>query len=545
MNPKSSVASSFVVALVLATAASAQVSSPAPGHRLYSPRPGGATNLVDKTGTIVHTWDNAYTVGIAVYMKGDGKLMRAILTNSTSPLAALRGGGGGVQELAFDGTVLWDFRYDTGTELSHHDIEPLPNGNVLMIAWETKTTAEAIAAGRNPALITGDSYPDHVIEVQPTGPTTGTIVWKWHVWDHLIQDFDSTKANFGVVADHPELIDVNFPPALAGGELHHFNSIHYDPVHDWVIVSARTQNEIWIIDHSTTTAQAAGHTGGNHGKGGDFLYRWGNPQAYDRGTSADQQLFGQHSARFIPTGYPGEGNVTVFNNNPPTGSQVDELVLPLDPNGNFILAPGGAYGPAAPVWTYSAPGFQSQLMSSAERLPNGNTLICSSLQGRIFEIDTVGTILWEHNVPPGIQAATFHATYAPRTLWVSHDSISAGAGGRVDFDLVAGASFAGDALLLLGSHSGTSPGFNVQGRNVPLNLDGYLRYLLSVPVGPYHSGNYGRLDALGRTTSSFVIPPGVAAGFAGAKLDHAYVMFKGLTLKMTDVSNAESLQIVP
>lgn len=520
-------------------------SEPAPGHRLFSPRPGKDTHLVDRNGAFVHTWTSNYVVGVSVYMKANGNLLRSIFVDSTSPIAVLNGDGGGVEELSFDGTQLWEYRYDTDTVLSHHDVQPLPNGNVLLMAWETRTASEAIAAGRDPALITGDSFPDHIVEVMPTGPTSGSIVWEWHVWDHLIQDFDPTQANYGVPADHPELIDVNFPPTVAGGELHHFNGMDYDPVHDWIIISARTQDELWIIDHSTTTAEAAGHTGGNHGKGGDLLYRWGNPQAYGRGTAADQALFGQHDPRFIPAGRPGAGHVTVFNNQAPGGSQVNELVLPLDVNGDFVLAPGARYGPAKPVWTYRAPEFDSGLMSSAERLPNGNMLICSSLQGRIFEIDELGSVLFEVAVPPQIPAATFQAHYAPRTMWASSSSLPAATGGRIEFDVVAGTEFAGDSYLLLGSSSGSSPGFDLQGFHVPLNFDVYLRYMLRVPPSTYHGNHYGRLDALGRVSSSLMLPASVTSGFAGATFDHGFILFHSLQQRMTGATNGESMQIVP
>ena len=86
----------------------------------------------------------------------------------------------------------------------------MPNGNVLVIAWDKKTAAEAVAAGRQPSSVQGQMLPDCILEVHPTGKTTGDIVWEWHAWDHLIQDLDKTKANYGDVSEHPELIDINF-----------------------------------------------------------------------------------------------------------------------------------------------------------------------------------------------------------------------------------------------------------------------------------------------------------------------------------------------
>jgi len=146
--------------------------------------------------------------------------------------------------------------------MSHHDVKTLPNGNVLLIAWEIKTLYEAIVAGRNPNYVSDQGlWPDHVIEVEPTGPTSGDIVWEWHVWDHLIQDFDPTKENYGVVGDHPELVDINYG-ASQKLDIMHTNSIDYNEDFDQIMVSVCFYNEIWVIDHSTTTEEAAGHTGG-------------------------------------------------------------------------------------------------------------------------------------------------------------------------------------------------------------------------------------------------------------------------------------------
>ena len=81
-----------------------------------------------------------------------------------------------------------------------------------------------------------------------------------------------------------------------------------------ILVSLNVPSEIVIVDHGTTAVEVRQDKGGKRGKGGQILWRWGNPQTYRRGDRMDQQLFCQHSPHFIPEGCPGAGNVLVFNN---------------------------------------------------------------------------------------------------------------------------------------------------------------------------------------------------------------------------------------
>jgi hypothetical protein len=371
------------------------------GQILYSPTFTTTTYLRYADGSLNHSWASSFFPGVAVWWLSDGTILRTIRVG-IGPLAG--GAGGGVQKVEWDGTIVWDFRYNTNGLLTHHDVKSLPNGNVLLIAWETKTPTEAIAAGRNPSYGSNvDLMPDHIIEVQPTGPTSGTIVWEWHVWDHLIQDYDASKANYGVVGDHPELVDINYG-TTTGGDWMHTNSIDYNEKFNQIMISVHNFNEIWVIDHSTTTAEAAGHTGGNSGKGGDLLYRWGNPQAYRAGTINDRKLFSQHDASWIDEGYPGQGDILVFNNgaNRPGShySTVDEITPPVDENGEYYLQPGSAYGPTAQTWIYTASpptSFYANHLSGAWRLPSGNTLITNGETGSIFEVTPERATVWQYN----------------------------------------------------------------------------------------------------------------------------------------------------
>ena len=398
------------------------------GFVLIAPLRSTETYLLNAGKQVVHGWKSDHPPTGTAYLMENGDLLRGA---RDPEFKHFRGGGIGlmVERYNWDGELLWSFRYADEDRCFHHDIEPLPNGNLLMIAWERKSKDEAIAQGRDPELLKDDLWPDHVIEIQPDGPTGGNIVWQWHMWDHLVQDFDREKPNFGVIYEHPELIDLNnvgsTPPATpeelrklravgytGGGDddsdddrrgksdWMHTNSIHYNPVLDQIALSAKNFSEIWIIDHSTTTAEAASHRGGKSGKGGDLLYRWGNPWAYKSGTIEDKKLFDQHDVRWIPSRVPGAGHITAFNNGQGRKySSIIEIETPLDENGEYFLDDQGRFGPYELSWEYAAENqkdFYSHFISGAARLPNGNTFICEGATGRYFEVNSEGKILWEH-----------------------------------------------------------------------------------------------------------------------------------------------------
>jgi hypothetical protein len=382
------------------------------GYVLFAPNTSTATYLIDKDANVVNQWVSNYSPGLAAYLLEDGSMVREAAPNGQGGNGSINaaGAGGLLEWYDWSGNKFWEFSYDSTTVLGHHDFEVMPNGNILMIAWEYKTEAEATQAGRNPALA-GDGYlyPDHIVEVQPDLINGGgAVVWEWHIWDHLVQEFDATKNNwYGAtgVEDHPELIDVNYVSDAANGggqreDWTHANGIEYNAELDQIALSVREFSEFWIIDHSTTTAEAAGHTGGNSGKGGDLLYRWGNPEAYDRGSAADRKLFFQHDARWIEDGSPGARNITIFNNGfgrPGTDfTSIEEIAPPVDVNGNYSLAPGQPYGPASTVWTFAAPlEDYSAIISSAVRLPNGNTFIDYGVDGTFKEVTPAGVEVWK------------------------------------------------------------------------------------------------------------------------------------------------------
>ena len=366
----------------------------------------GAIYLIDHAGRIAHVWDDNLT---AVRLLENG------LLTGIDASANL------VQALGPDGGVAWEYRYD-GDGVLHHDFLHMPNGNLLLLVRRTKGREEAAAAVADPDLLApqGIGY-EAVVEVRldgDAGRIEGEIVWEWSLWDHLIQDSDPDKANYGVVADHPERVDLNYPladiaAAVEEGRLArrrvnswiHANSIDYHPELDQIAISARHFSELWIIDHSTTAEEAAGHAGGNGGRGGDLLYRWGNPRAHGAGTADDQQLFWPHAIHWIAPGLPGAGNILIFNNGAEFPgyvrgwSSVVEIAPPAD---GYGYRSGEA---VTPVWTYAADipeSFFSPRRSNAQRLPNGNTLICHGTEGTIFEVTPDGRTVWKY-VNPHVQ----------------------------------------------------------------------------------------------------------------------------------------------
>jgi hypothetical protein len=374
------------------------------GYTLFCPSAYETTYLIDNCGEVVHTWQSAYQPGLTGYLLPNGNLIRSAKLNTNINFTA-GGVAGRVELFDWDGNILWYYDYNDSNKVSNHDIQVLPNGNVLMLAFYDITEDTALALGRNSATVDGGFWDGRIIEVQPTGMGTGNIVWEWHASDHSIQDYDSTKANYGVVAANPDKININYPNNLDADWLH-LNGIDYDESLDQILLSVHRFNEIWIIDHSTTTAEAASSIGGNTGNGGDLLYRWGNPAAYKRGTLSDQILYKQHDAQWVKPGYPNSGNITIFNNGQgrPAGdySTVEMIVPPLLTDGNYTLQPGQPFGPDTAFYNYTANpplGFYSRNISGAQALPNGNILVCEGTEGRLFEIAPNDSIVWQYIVP--------------------------------------------------------------------------------------------------------------------------------------------------
>ena len=384
------------------------------------------TRLIDNDENILHSWTHDRGPASMPYLLKDSTLIYPYRVES--PSMCNGGVGGGIALYNWDGDVLWNYEFSNDSYQHHHDIQPMPNGNILVLLWERHTAIQGAdtefygGEGRgwsemgreevqNPL---NQMWSEAIFEIEMIGTDDINIVWEWHLWDHVVQDVDPDLPNYGVISEHPELMDINYGvvgdfDGMCGpqGDWIHFNAIDYNEGLDQIVLSSRYNSEIYIIDHSTTTEEAAAHEGGNSHMGGDLLYRWGNPQVYGRGTDDDQQLDAQHGVNWIPDGYPGEGNLILFNNfyggweSLPVNdwqSAVYELVTPNN-NEMYDLNDYGTFDPSEPIWIFTNDYF-SFIQSGVYRLPNGNTLITVSTEARIFEIND-DTFLWEYQLDDG------------------------------------------------------------------------------------------------------------------------------------------------
>ena len=374
------------------------------GYTLFSSHKN--TFLINNCGQVINQWSSDYLPGHSVYILPNGNLIRAGRKDTST--ITFGGVGGIVEMFDWDGNLVWEFIYSNDEQRLHHDIYPMPNGNILVLAATVMSNEETLQAGRNPNLVSGAGilYNEQILEIKPIGTNDYSIEWEWNFKDHLIQDYDDTKNNYGVIDEHPEKLDINFlNDRIPAENWLHVNSIQYDETLDQIVISSRNLSELYIIDHSTTAEEATGETGGTYGKGGDFLYRWGNSAAYGQGNEDDRTLFGQHFPHIIKPGLKDEGKIILFNNGTdrePVFSEVMILSAPTTSPGIYSYDPDSSYGPQTAEFTYSSNednDFTSGILSGAIRLPNENLLICDGNSGRLFEINSTNDIVWNYIIP--------------------------------------------------------------------------------------------------------------------------------------------------
>jgi len=341
--------------------------------------------LLNKEGQKLHTWDLADRLGNDFELLPDGRALGAFKVDD--PPFSFGGGSGSVKIVNPDNSIDWEFFLVNENFLIHHDVDMLPNGNLLIMVWERITNTDAQQAGINATI---DIFPEKLIEVNPTN---NEIVWEWRAWDHLIQDNDENLANYGVIVDNPQRIDFNYNIDRIDGDIMHANGLDYDAVNDIIYLSVNFYSEIWVIDHSTTTEEATGVSGGNYNKGGDLLYRFGNPEAYQN-TLGERRFYNNHFPNLLEGDEQGAGNILVYVNSGENNSN-QSTVYELDIPDTFNLQPNTDNEPTS-VWSFTDENLYSGRISGAVRLSNGNTLICEGDYG-YWEVTTNGEIVWKYN----------------------------------------------------------------------------------------------------------------------------------------------------
>lgn len=363
------------------------------------------TQLINNNENIINEWIHDTDLSGIAYLSPDSILyVGCKVENSNGPNR-----NGRFKKMNWEGEVIWDYIIPEELCRPHHDIEIKPNGNILVLCSELRTYEELLESGMIiedvPDININRGNMDMVVEIEPLENNLANIVWEWRFWDHLIQDLNPVLENYGSISENPQLLNINAPslsfieeeqPAGAdANDWMHCNSISYNPLLSQIMLSSRNRCELYIIDNSTTIDEASSHSGGIYGKGGDFLYRWGNPQNYNRGNVDDQILKGQHSVIWIPDNFQGQGNILLFNNfHSNDYSTVLEIIAPIDQSGSYYIDQINAFEPSNYYWIYTLDHL-APVRGGVWRLPNGNTIITTYTQ--LFEIGLNNNIEWNYN----------------------------------------------------------------------------------------------------------------------------------------------------
>jgi outer membrane protein assembly factor BamB len=310
-----------------------------PGFTLFAPIvAGGKVYLIDLNGEIVHSWQMPYPPGMYGYLTDQGNYFYngKKLEDSTRYIGSRPWKGGVVLEADWNGRILWELQHPD----HHHDGIRLRNGHVLLICLAPlpRDLIPKIQGGLPHTEHDGEIYADYLVEMT----TNGQIVWEWRTWEHLDPETDCITA----VQDlRDEWTHANGLAELANRD---------------IVVSFRQISTVIIIDRKT----------------GKVIWKLGAPP-----------LSGQHAPMPLA-----DGNLLLFDNGPHRldhtmpFSRVLEIELPTKQI----------------VWKYQERReyeFFSPRISNAQRLPNGNTLICEGDFGRLFEVTAGGELVWEYVNP--------------------------------------------------------------------------------------------------------------------------------------------------
>ena len=381
--------------------------------------PDGKTHLIDMNGNEVHSWP---------YIGFPSELLNPQITKGElgHVLVQLKNGEGVwsgifhnkiIGELDWEGKIVWQWGKDTpGSEArQNHDWNRLPNGNTLIVK-----TLDHVVAGVSSKPIDDQS----ISEITPEGKT----VWSWNAGEHLKE--------FGISAEGLKLLQASYEGVSKGHGFLTINDMQpigpnkwfdggdkrFDP--DNIVIDSREASFIaiiekkngkivWRIGPDFTQENLSKSTISNFSKAAL------RPNLSTKIPRPVDQTSGQHDAHIIPKGLPGEGNLLVFDNEGPSGyppthisTQSGSRILEINPVTKEIVWQYSALDSNQPVWD-----FYSSFISSARRLPNGNTLIDEGMNGRIFQITPSGEIVWEY-VSPYFTNAPLGGTQTIYTNWV-------------------------------------------------------------------------------------------------------------------------------
>lgn len=403
------------------------------GYTLFAAH--GRSYLIDMQGQLINEW----RIGTNPRFLQNGNLLDAMQDDPSSFK--------GFQELDWEGNIVWSYEEKRPDHAPHHDFVRLFNKRLnkwttMYISGKTITREQALAIGVDPSMAPtvggemgrggrlakgGKTMVDAIVEVD----MDGNVVWEWWFFDHLVQNMDPNKPNYvEKISDAPGRLDMHLYGRGIRGDWLHCNSLDYNPELDQVVINS-VQGEFYVIDHNTTTEEAMGPKG-------DFLYRFGDPARYQqgdppsmnqnrtKGSSGHKQIGGSHDIQWIDAGLPGEGNFLIFNNGQYLFEQTAQsYIYEIDGyrksdgsrSGNYVNPPDAGYfrqeyhpdmhkSPRELsnqlVWLYgskSNQGFFSHIGAGTQRLPNGNTLICSDTEGHFFEVTEECELAWEYINP--------------------------------------------------------------------------------------------------------------------------------------------------
>jgi len=368
------------------------------GYTVLSPLQTQAVLVIDMNGNVVKRWE-----GLNNSAGGPARVLPGGILISASGARPPNQESLELVQQDFDGKVIWQFSHNeqikTGegstiwSARQHHDWqrESLPAGyyspESAPVVEGTSTLILTHTNRLQPRVADVMLEDDRLVEVS----WKGDVLWEWVASDHIDELGFAPDARKAIKAAQ------SFNKARGSFDWLHINSAHYVGPNRWfdqgdmrfapnnVIISSREASLLAIV-----------------GRDGKIVWRLGPDFSESKELRSIRQIIGQHHAHIIPKGLPGAGNLLVFDNG---GSSGYGFASPIAPDGVGAFARSTSrvveINPVTLelVWSYTNPRFFSTNISSAQRLPNGNTLITAGAGGRMFEVTTEGAIVWEYMYP--------------------------------------------------------------------------------------------------------------------------------------------------